>query len=74
MREKKSEKISYIVEREFLSRCTPEEMLRRLIQTHLRKTDESLKNELENVASCGTMTTGTAVERSLPRKNKLFST
>ncbi len=66
MREKKSEKISYTVEREFLSHCTTEEMLSRLIRTHLHKTDDSLKNELENVAFCGTMTTGTAVERSLP--------
>ncbi|MCD8325794.1 MAG: hypothetical protein LUC90_03640 [Lachnospiraceae bacterium] len=66
MRERKSEKISYIVERKFLSHYTAEEMLSRLIRTHLQKTDDSLKNELENVASCGTIATGTAVERTLP--------
>ncbi len=66
MREKKSKKISYTVEREFLSHCTPEEMLRSLIRTHLQKSDDLAKNELENVASCGTMGTGTAVEGSLP--------
>lgn len=66
MRERKSEKISYIVERDFLSHYTAEEMLRSLIRTHLQKSDDLAKNELENVASCGTMTTGTAVERSLP--------
>lgn len=63
MREKKSEKIPYVIEREFLSRCTSEEMLRRLIRAHLQKPDETCKNELENVASCGTIATGTAVER-----------
>lgn len=63
VREKKSETTSYVIEREFLSRCTSEEMLRRLIRTHLQKPDETCKNELENVASCGTIATGTAVER-----------
>ncbi|MCD7737820.1 MAG: hypothetical protein LUH58_02095 [Lachnospiraceae bacterium] len=88
MREKKSETTSYVIEREFLSRCTSEEMLRCLIRTHLQKIeapphevqrqvapankdaargagapDETCKNELENVASCGTIATGTAVER-----------
>ncbi len=63
MREKKSEKTAYVIEREFLSRCTSEEMLRRLIRTHLQKPGETCKNELENVASCGTIATGTAAGR-----------